>query len=199
MKEDFQSLCKTGKDRGAGEAASVKGSFTEDLKKTTLRSRKALTFFILFASFCFSSMTQMSFRMKELSSEMMGAMMLLIGLTLAFTTMLLAVTAVIQGSTRTIAMMRVFCYSQKECCGAILGGYRPVSYIGFAVGTGYQYVLLRIMVDLIFRDMEGVPAYGFDFPRMLVSLAAFIVVYEILMSVYSGRIRKISIKEIMTE
>ena len=144
-------------------------------------------------------MTQMSFSMKELSNKMIGAMMLLIGLVLASTTLFLAITTVIKGSTKTIAMMRVFGYSQKECCKAILGGYRPVSYIGFAIGILYQYALLRVMIDLVFKDVDGVAAYEFDVPIMLLSLAVFILLYEILMAVYSDRIKKISTKEIMLE
>ena len=46
--------------------------------------------------------------MKDLSSEMMGVMMLVIGLVLAFTTLFLAITTVINGNIKTIAMMRVF-------------------------------------------------------------------------------------------
>lgn len=174
-------------------------SFIEDLKRNTLKSKKSLVFFIIFASFCFSAMTQMSFSMKDLSSEMMGVMMLIIGLILAFTTLFLAITTVINGNTKTIAMMRVFGYSQKECCRAILGGYRPMSYIGFVIGTIYQYGLLRLMVDFVFKNIDGVSAYKFDFPVMLISLACFITIYEILMYVYSEKIKKISIKEIMNE
>ena len=174
-------------------------SFAEDLKRNTLKSKKALVFFIIFASFCFSAMTQMSFSMKDFSSEMMGVMMLVIGLVLAFMTLFLAITTVINGNTKTIAMMRVFGYSQKECCRAILGGYRPISYFGFVIGTIYQYGLLRLMVDIVFQDFEGVPAYQFDFPVMLLSLVCFIAIYEILMYVYSEKIKKISIKEIMIE
>ena len=173
--------------------------FVEELKRNTLKSKKVLVFFIIFASFCFSAMTQMSFSMKDLSSEMMGVMMLVIGLVLAFTTLFLAITTVISGNTKTIAMMRVFGYSQKECCRAILGGYRPMSYIGFVIGTGYQYGLLRLMVDIVFKDFEDVPVYKFDVPVMLVSLVCFITIYEILMYVYSEKIKKISIKEIMIE
>lgn len=173
--------------------------FIDGLKRNTLKSKKTLVFFIIFASFCFSAMTQMSFSMKDLSSGMMGAMILLIGVVLAFTTLFLAVTTVINNNTKTIAMMRVFGYSQKDCGRAILGVYRPLSYIGFAVGTVYQYVLLRIMVDVVFKDMEGVPVYKFDFPMMLISLALFAAVYEIVMYYYSGRIKKISVKEIMLE
>ena len=174
-------------------------SFVDDLKRNTMKSKKALVFFVVFASFCFSAMTQMSFSMKDLSSEMMGVMMLVIGLVLAFTTLFLAITTVINGNTKTIAMMRVFGYSQKECCRAILGGYRPMSYIGFAIGTVYQYGLLRLMVDIVFKDVEGMPVYEFDVSVMIISLVVFIVIYEALMYLYSEKIKKISIKEIMTE
>ncbi len=196
LKNDFQPLTKAKRHT---EDQLSDCSFVDDLKRNTVKSKKVLAFFIIFASFCFSAMTQMSFSMKDLSSEMMGAMMLMIGLVLAFTTLFLSVTTVINGNTKTIAMMRVFGYSQKECCRAILGGYRPLSYIGFAVGTGYQYALLRVMVDIVFKDVAGVPAYKFDLPVMLVSLVIFILIYEILMFVYSERIKRVSMKEIMIE
>ncbi len=196
LKNDFQPFTKLKK---YAKDQRSECSFVDDLKRNNLKSKKVLAFFMIFASFCFSAMTQMSFSMKDLASEMMGAMMLIIGLVLAFTTLFLAITTVIKGNTKTIAMMRVFGYSQKECCRAILGGYRPISYIGFALGTGYQYALLRIMVDLVYKDIEGVPTYKFDFPVMLISLIVFIAIYEILMFVYSEKIKKISMKEIMVE
>ncbi len=196
LRDSFQH---SGKAKRRGKERDSDREFTEDLKKNTLKSKKTLVFFIVFASFCFSSMTQMSFGMKELSGVMMGAMMLLIGLVLACTTLFLAITTVIRGNTKTIAMMRVFGYSQEECCKAVLGGYRPLAYVGFAIGTGYQYGLLRMMVDIVFRDIPGVPAYEFDVPVMLISLAAFLVIYELIMRIYSEKIRKISVKEIMLE
>lgn len=196
LKDNLQAVSKTPKHR---IETSKEVSFIDDLKRNTLKSKKTLVFFIIFASFCFSAMTQMSFSMKDLSSEMMGVMMLVIGLVLAFTTLFLAITTVINGNTKTIAMMRVFGYSQKECCRAIFGGYRPMSYIGFVIGTVYQYGLLRLMVDVVFKDMEGVPIYKFDFPIMLISLAVFIFVYEMTMYIYSEKIKKISVKEIMIE
>ena len=160
LKDNMQTASKTPNHR---IEKSSELSFVEYLKRNTLKSKKALVFFIIFASFCFSAMT------------------------------------VINGNTKTIAMMRVFGYSQKECCRAILGGYRPLSYIGFIIGTVYQYGLLRLMVDIVFKDVEGVPTYKFDFPTMLISLACFITIYEIMMYIYSEKIKKISIKEIMIE
>lgn len=199
LKNDFQTFRKVKYSAGSGTSARKHSecSFVDDLKRNTLKSKKTLAFFVIFASFCFASMTQMSFSMKDLSSKMMGAMMLVIGLVLAFTTLFLAITTVVNGNTKTIAMMRVFGYSQKECCTVILGGYRPMSYIGFALGTVYQYALLRIMVDLVFKDIAGIPAYRFDVPVMLIALAAFVIVYEITMFAYAERIKKISVKEIM--
>ena len=179
------------------EYKSSKRLFLDDLKRNTLKDKKVLIFFIVFASFCFSAMTQMSFSMKDLSSIMMGAMIMLIGIVLACTTLFIAITTVINSNAKTIAMMSAFGYSQKECSGAILGGYRFMAYIGFAVGTFYQYALLRIMVDIVFKNVEGIPVYKFDFPAMLVSLAAFIAFYEMVMYTYAKKIKKFSIKEIM--
>lgn len=190
---DFIGTPKSRADRNKNN------KFTDSLRRETLRSKKTLAFFTLFSAFCFSAMTQMSFSMKDLSSEMMAAMMLIIGLILAFTTLLLSVTTVINGNTQTIAMMRVFGYSHRECCRAVLGGYRPLSYIGFALGSVYQYALLRIMVDIIFKDIENVPLYQFNFPVMLISLGIFILVYEWTMHIYTEKIKHISIKEIMLD
>lgn len=173
--------------------------FLVDLKRSTIRSKKTLSFFIIFSSFCFSSMTQMAFSMDELASPLMGDMVLMIGLVLAGTTLFLAITTVVKGNTQTIAMMRTFGYSQKECTKAVLLGYRPLAYIGFVIGSGYQYAILRFAMDFIFKDVQNVPIYEFDFPMMFVSLGVFILVYEITMYVYSRRINKISIKEIMVE
>lgn len=194
LKNDFQSSSKIKRVR-----AGKDDPFLKDLRRHTLRTKKTLVFFIIFASFCFSSMTQMAAGVNELASEMMGIMMLLIGVILACTTLFLAITTVIKGNTKTIAMMRVFGYSQKECSHALLGGYRPMSYIGFVLGTVYQYALLRITVDIVFKDVEGVPAYEFDFPVMFLSLAFFLVVYEVVMHCYAEQIKKISVKEIMLE
>lgn len=54
-------------------------------------------------------------------------------------------------------------------------------------------------MDIVFKDVEGVPVYKFDFPVMLISLVVFILIYEILMFAYSEKIKRISIKEIMIE
>lgn len=173
--------------------------FLQDLRKNTLRQKKSLVFFIAFSAFCFSAMTQMSFSMKKLASSTFAFMIITIGLILAFMTLLLSLTAVLKANTKTLAMLRVFGYSHSACSRAILGGYRPVSYAGFALGTLYQYLLLKIMVTFIFTDVESVVKYRFNFAALAVSLVAFVAAYELILYGYSRRIKRISLKSIMLE
>lgn len=173
--------------------------FLKELTRSTVRGRKSLVFFIAFSAFCFSDMVQMSMSMKDLSSETMAIMILTIGLILAFVTLFLSLSCVIKGNTKTIAMMRVFGYKHSDCSKAVLGGYRPFSYIGFVIGTLYQYALLKIMVTIVFANVENVPEYNFDFTACAITLGLFILTYEIAMYGYSQRIKKLPIKSVMLE
>ena len=173
--------------------------FLTDLKKNTLKSRKILVFFVGFSAFCFSAMTQMSMSMDDLASETFSFMIISIGLILAFMTLLMSLTSVVKSNTKTIAMMKVFGYSHKECSGSILGVYRPVSYVGFVIGTVYQYLLLKIMVNVVFADFEGMPEYNFNFKALAVSVVTFIAAYEIIIYCYSRKISGQSVKSIMLE
>ena len=75
------------KVKGKTKNTKDKKTFVAEMRSSVLRSRKTLVFFIAFSSFCFSAMIQMSASMKDLSSEMMGLMILIIGVVLAFTTL----------------------------------------------------------------------------------------------------------------
>lgn len=174
-------------------------SLLREVRKGRFKSGKILVFFVGFSAFCFSSMTQMSMSMDDLSSETFSWMIISIGLILAFTTLLMSLSTVVKASAKTIAMMKVLGYSRKECTRFILSGYRPISYIGFALGTAYQYFLLRIMVDVVFANFDNMPEYSFDFKALLISLAAFIVSYEMINCFYAREIGRVPIKSIMLE
>ena len=187
------------KDKGKNRSGKDKKSFVADMKSSVLRSRKTLVFFIIFSSFCFSAMIQMSASMKDLASEMMGFMIFIIGVVLAFTTLYIAVSTVIRSNQKNIAMMRVFGYESAECKRSVLDGYRPAAYIGFVIGSVYQYGLLRLMVDIVFAGVEGIPEYKFDFTVCFITLAVFIVVYEGIMFAYGRSMKRIPLKQIMSE
>ena len=176
-------------------------SFLKDLKQSIVKSRFSLVFFIGFAAFCYAATVVMSFSIDEMGgSEMMAVMMAGIGVVLAVTTLFIAVTTVIKSNAKNIAMLRVFGYSDRECSGAILNGYRPVTYIGFAIGTAYQHGLMLMMINLFFdNEVLELPDYTFNIQAFIFALVSFVVLYEIFMRVYSSKIKRIPLKEIMQE
>ena len=184
---------RIGRD-GAGDTPYLK-----DLRAVTRRSRPSLVFFSAFSAFCFSAMVQMSLSMQELASETFALMVLSIGLILAFVTLFLSLSSVVRGNAKTIAMMRVFGYDDRTCSRCILGAYRLAAYVGFAIGTVYQYGLLRLMVSAVFADVGNVPEYSFNFKMLIVTLIIFVIAYESVLQLYSREIKKISIKCIMSE
>lgn len=173
--------------------------FLKELRRDTVRGRYSLVFFVAFSSFCFSAMVQMSMSMNKLASKTMGIMILVIGLILAFMMLLLALSAVVKGSAKTAAMMRIFGYDDSDTSKAILSGYRPVAWIGFVIGTVYQFVLLKVMVDVVFKDLADMPEYSFDFKALCITLPLFIAAYEIIMYIYSSRVKRLTIKSVMLE
>lgn len=174
-------------------------SFLKEMCVKTLCGKKSLAFFVAFACFCFSAMVQMSASMESLTEETMGWIIFVIGVVLAVTSMFMAVTSIMGGNVKNIAMMKAFGYSMKECSLTILGGYHIFALIGFAVGTVYQYGLLSLMINVVFKDVAEVPEYSFNVNVLFITFAVFIVLYEVLMLVYSYRMSKISVKEVMLE
>ena len=170
------------------------------MKRNTLRSRKILAFFAGFSAFCFSAMLQMSASMGEYASDEMGFIVLLIGLTLAFVTLYLSLLSVVKANQKTIAMMKVIGYSQKECADSVINCYRPIAAVGFVIGSLYQYLLMNTMVNVVFADLLGVkPKYNFDWNSFWITLVLFIVIYEGAMMFFSHQIKNQSVKSVMQE
>ena len=174
-------------------------SFIKEMCVKTIFGKKSLAFFVFFACFCFSAMVQMAVSMKELSAETMGGIILVIGLVLAVTTIIMALTSLVNGNMKNISIMKAFGYSMKECTVAVLVGYHLFAIVGFGIGTIYQYMLLSFAVNIIFKDVTIVPDYNFNWPVFFITFACFIVFYEVIMIFYSFKINKISVKEVMTE
>lgn len=173
--------------------------FLTELSRTTIKSRKTLVFFITFATFCYADMIQMSFSMDELGNLFLELMIIMIGIILASCTLFLAITTVVNDNTKTIAMMRTFGYDFRECSKAILGCYRPFAWLGFALGTVYQYVLMQVILHVVFADVDNVPEYSFDVKALIITLISFVVIYELFLYCYTQKIKRISLKEIMLE
>ncbi len=197
LKGRVEKKLKRRKEKPAKD--SKERSFLVETCFKTLGSKKLLAFFVAFACFCFSAMVQMGASMKQLSTETMGLMILVIGIVLAVTTMFMAVTSLVKNNVKTVSMMKVFGYSMKECALSVFGGYVPFAFLGFVVGTGYQYGLLSLMVNIVYKDVAAVPDYNFNVPVFFITLACFIVLYTAVMAVYAFKLNKVSVKEVMLE
>lgn len=180
-------------------AQQQNGSFLKNISIKTVTNNKLLTFFTAFSCFCFSAMVQMGASMEELVNGAMGWMILAIGLVLAITSAFMALTSLVKNSAQSIAMMKTFGYSLSKCVTSVFIGFIPFAVVGFVVGTAYQYGLLYLMINLIFKDVGEVPDYTFNVGAMLITLAAFVVCYTAITAFYVAKINKVSVKEIMLE
>lgn len=190
------------KERKAKESvkqANNKNSFLKEIAFKTISANKLLTFFVTFSCFCFSAMVQMGASMEELVDGTMGWMILAIGLVLAITSAFMALTSLVRNASKSIAMMKTFGYSLGKCVTSVFVGFIPFALLGFAVGTGYQYGLLYLMINLIFKDVGKIPNYSFNVGAMFITLAAFVVCYAAITAFYVSKINKVSVKEIMLE
>lgn len=174
--------------------------FLKEAAIKTVSANKLLTFFIAFSCFCFSAMVQMGISMEDLvEGEMMGWMILVIGLVLAFTAMFMAMSSLVGNNAKTLALMKTSGYTLKERSAAVLLGFLPFAALGFALGTAYQYGLLQLMINIVFKDVGEVPDYTFDVPALFIALALFLACYAGITAFYIARINRVSVKEIMSE
>lgn len=180
---------KTEKDR----------TFVKEMFFKNVSVKKAIAFLIAFAGFCVAAMVQMAVSMAELAPTIMAVIIFAIGAVLAFTTLFMAITSLINANVKNISIMKAFGYSVKECFLSVFAVYHIFAFAGFAVGTAYQYVLLSLVIKLFYKDVGAIPEYGFSVVAFFAVLAVFIVLYEAIMAVCLLKMRKISIKEIMTE
>lgn len=174
-------------------------SFLKEMCFKTITDNKLLTFFVTFSAFCFSAMIQMGASMESLVDGTMGWMILAIGLVLAGTSAFMALTSLVKNTSQSIAMMKTFGYSLRERVTSIFAGFIPFAILGFVIGTVYQYGLLTLMINLIFKDVGEVPDYSFNVKIMFITLAAFIVTYTAITAIYVAKVNKVSVKQIMLE
>lgn len=190
---------KQHKTKKANNKQQYDSSFLKEISIKTITSNKLLTFFVTFSCFCFSAMVQMGASMEDLVDGTMGWLILVIGLVLAVTSIFMAFTSLIKNTSKSIAMMKTFGYSLSKCVISVFAGFIPFALLGFAIGTAYQYGLLSLMVNVIFKDVGEVPDYSFNVNVMLITLAAFIICYAGVTALYVAKINKVSVKEIMLE
>lgn len=175
----------------------VNRPFLQELGAVHFYKRKLLIFFVIFAAFSFAAMMQLSLGMKDFIDGTIQVMMMGIGVLLSLSILLLCLGTVVQENKASLALMKAFGYRQKEFSLVILTRYRLVAYLGFVLGTVYQYGLMKLLLKVIVKDAQGVPDYSFDVHNFLITFLAFVILYELLVTYYFIAIRRMTLKEIM--
>ena len=183
--------------RKAGKKIRKNRPFLKDISASLLWSRKLLIFFVIFGSMCFSAMIQLSFGMKELTDETIQSMMMSIGTVLSVAILYLSLGVLLQENQETLAIMKVFGYSRNECHKSLFAPYRFLAFLGFVLGTGYQYGIMQLLLRLMEKSIAQKVDYDFDFGVCLMTLLVFVLVYESLIYLSSRRIDQLTIKQVM--
>lgn len=183
--------------RKAGKKIRKDRPFLKDLSASLLWSRKLLIFFVIFGSMCFSAMIQLSFGMKELTDETIQIMMMSIGTVLSVAILYLSLGVLLQENQETLAIMKVFGYSRNECHKSLFAPYRILAFLGFVLGTGYQYGIMQLLLRLMEKSIAQKVDYDFDFGVCLMTLLVFVLVYESLIYLSNKRLDQLTIKQVM--
>ena len=129
--------------------------FLQELGAVHFYKKKLLIFFVIFAAFSFAAMMQLSLGMKDFIDGTIQVMMMGIGILLSLSILLLCLGTVVQENKASLALMKAFGYSQKECSRVIFARYRVVAYLGFVLGTVYQYALMKRQTQSHCKECSG--------------------------------------------
>ena len=174
-------------------------NFFKELRATVLFSNKTLLFFVIFAALSFSSMIQMAFGMRDFVDGTIRIMMMVIGVILSLSILLISLEVIASSNIKNISILNIMGFSKSECSKIVLSGYRVVAYIGFAVGTVYQYFLIRALLKVLSKKLDSETTYNFDLISVIGSFIAFVLIYEIFILYYSNKIKDLNVKKIMME
>lgn len=170
--------------------------FLKELKRSMRVNHPVLSLFVGIAAWGFSAMLQMSFTMMSLKMvESAPLICAPIGIMMGFVTLIIAGDFVVSVNRQYISLMKAYGYSEKECYRALLDGYRPVAWLGFALGGPFQYFFMKWMVSL-FTDARDAMV-GYNLEGLLITLVLFVLCYEGIMHYYRRKVSKVSLKEVM--
>ncbi|MCL2234700.1 MAG: hypothetical protein FWC11_02715 [Firmicutes bacterium] len=168
--------------------------FIKELRRNMLFSSIALIFFMALSGFGFGAQIQMAFSMQQVSQDVTMAMIFVVmGLVLGVVPMLLSLNFIMAKNRKHLAILKAYGYSEREISKAMFGGYRIVTYVGFAIGTAFQFMITMVVAGIY--ELDG--GVSFHWIGFIIVLPTFILFFESLMFLYRWRISKVPLKEIM--
>jgi|LSQX01.2.fsa_nt_gb predicted lysophospholipase L1 biosynthesis ABC-type transport system permease subunit len=173
-------------------------SFEKEMMFNSLRSNISLVIFVLLGSFSFSAMIQMAISMVELEvSGVSVAMIGVIGAILGTIAVAVPIDALAERNAKPIALLKSFGYSEKKCTLLLFAPYLLVAFLGFVFGTLYQFGLLSFIVNVTFKNTEGMPIYNFSLIAFFVTMIAVILAFALFGFIFARKMSKVSFREVM--
>ncbi len=173
-------------------------SFIIEVKYNSIKRSKMPLLFTLIGAFCFSAQIQMSLSMDSLNvSVLFTGIILIVGILLGTTTLIISLSSVVKNNKDYLAILKAYGYTNKECNIMLFPLYRITSYLGFIIGTHYQYFFLKAMVGLFTGPYDMVIEYRFNFKAFVITIFSFIILFEFLMYLYKTQIKKLSLKKVI--
>ena len=173
-------------------AATKEKSFLKELSSSLIWGRKSILFFVVFGSMCFAAMVQLSFGLRDYTDDIIQTMMIMIGLILSFSILFLSLGIVVSESRETLALMKAFGYTNRECQSHILAPYRFWAYLGFVLGTVYQYAIMVMLIGVIKDTVPEKIEHHFDG-----NVCFWTLIYESLFYLSNRKLQKQTIKEVL--
>ena len=169
------------------------------IQEKFIKELETLIFFIIFAAMSFSSMIQMSLGMRDFVDTIIRMIMTVIGVILSLSILLITLEVIVSNNKKNISILNIMGYSVSECSQIVLSKYRIVALIGFIIGTVYQYVLIKVLLIKLSKELDSQVVYNFDYLSLLISLVLFILIYELFIRYYYKKIRIIDAKKIILD
>ena len=148
--------------------------FLKELSSSLIWGRKSILFFVVFGSMCFAAMVQLSFGLRDYTDDIIQTMMIMIGLILSFSILFLSLGIVVSESRETFEGFWLHPIVNAKIIFSL--PYRFWAYLGFVLGTAYQYGIMEILIGVIKDTVPEKIEHNFD--GNVCFWTGFAVVYE---------------------
>lgn len=172
--------------------------FLTQLRRTLRRNHPMPLLFVILASWGFSAMVQMAFTMLSVEMSAIAPVIAApIGLMMGVVMMVLSADFILRANRPYLSLMKAYGYTERACYRAVLGGYRPAAWFGFALGTLYQFFLMRGVVALFAGSYDV--EVRFQWQGLGWAALLFIALYESIQYVYRRKIAALPLRQVMEE
>lgn len=173
--------------------------YLKSISRVTIRRHRGKTLLVIFAGFCFAAMMQMPITLWNSGFSLIGAMIMVVSaVTLGCGILYITLNIVVNANRKAIAIMKMCGYSDHECNKVFLKPYKCYGYMGFIIGSIYQFLLVKMIMQ--FYEKSN-PDFSFEvvfrFDGLLLIFILFFCYYHLLLVLCKRRMKKVSYDQLL--